>query len=242
MKHFLKIGVAMMVTAVTGCDIVNDDVPPRAIEATAFAFADKPAIVNIAGVSAGRDLIAAAGINPRFGKLEVILGGKYILYTPTAEFKGKDDALTLKLNDSKTNQAFSDLYLTFKSLDNGRSDCSGLSGVYDYARIKQGEHLTIDLLNNDVFCGVGYNGGIIGEVALENINTEDFELILGPGRIAKFDYTPKPGFTGKIKVIYNLGINWHNPNENTPDEDVLADPLKYLEAFTTAIVEVDVVE
>lgn len=242
MKSALKIAVATFATSLIACDIVKDDVSPRDIEAIAFTYANKPAIINLSSVSDGHDLIATGQVNPQFGTFETILGGKYLLYNPSAEFKGKDESLRLALADQQTGKPFSNLNLTFKSLDEGGSPCGGLSGIYDYARIKQGETLKLDLLDNDVFCGVGYNGGIIGEVALENINTEDFLLNLGPGRIATLTYTPKPGFTGKIKLIYNLGINWlGNGPGNATSEEIIANPKKYLEAFTTAMIEVDVV-
>jgi hypothetical protein len=228
--NFIAVVIPMLV--IFSCDIVNDDVKPKEISATLYASSGKPALLNLSAVTNGEKLFATGTASSSSGKFESILGGKYILYTPNVNFS--EDETTLNLSDSK-NKVVSQLKLQAKSLES--AGCA-VTGVYDYARIAQGKQIVIDLLDNDVFCGVGYNGGIIGHVAYEGPESEDFLLSLGPGREAKFIYTPTPGFAGKIKVIYNLGINWIAPHNST--EEVLANPKKYLEAFTTAMVEIEV--
>lgn len=233
--NFIAVIIPMMV--ICSCDIVNDDVKPKEISATLYASSGKPALLNLSAVTNGDKLFATGTASSSSGKFESILGGKYILYTPNVNFS--EDETTLNLSDSK-NKIVSQLKLQAKSLGSG--DCA-VTGVYDYVKIGQGEQVVVDLLDNDVFCGVGYNGGIISHVAYEGAASEDTYLLsLGPGRQAKFIYTPTAGFTGKIKVIYNLGINWIADRDPavTSSQEVLANPKKYLEAFTTAMIEVEV--
>ena len=233
--NFIAVIIPMLV--ILSCDIVNDDVKPKEISATLYASSGKPALLNLSAISNGSKLIANGTVTSTFGKFESILGGKYILYTPNADFSDNEDEATLNLSNEQ-NKVVRKLKLQAKSL--ASAGCA-VTGVYDYAKIAQGEAIVIDLLDNDVFCGVGYNGGIIGQVAYEGVESEDFVLSLGPGRQATFNYTPTPGFSGKIKVIYNLGINWIGGSPGTAStEAILANPTKYLEAFTTAMVEIEV--
>ncbi len=243
MRILTKTAWAMLIAGIAGCDIVNEDVTPRELGTTVYAQAKKPALLNVAAIANGKELIFSGNAAPALGTFKTILDGQYVVYTPNAAFDGQRETLRLQLSEKNSKETFSNLNLTFASLGDD-TPCDGLTGVYDFAQVKQGESLVLDLLDNDIFCGIGYNGGFIGEVALDGAGTEDFLLELGPGRSAKFRYTPKPGYKGKFSVIYNLGINWLSPgnSHHVSHEEILANPKKYLEAFTTAMVEIEVVE
>jgi hypothetical protein len=241
MKIIASRSLILLLIGSFSCDIVKDEPTPN-LKATAFTFANKPAVFNIASISSGRNFVATTQTSPQYGTIETIFDGKYLIYKPNSSFLGQIEKLPVTLSEVGTSNV-TNLNIVFRSLDEQPGNCQSLSGIYDYAQIKQGESLTLDLLNNDVFCNIEYNGGIIREVVLEGVQTEDFVLALGPGRLAEFRYTPAPGFTGKIKVIYNLGINWiaGSGHIEVTEEEILTNPKKYLEAFTTALIEIDVV-
>lgn len=224
-----------------GCDIVTKDVSP-VMETSIYTVDDKPMIFNVATIAGGRNLTASLPTS-EFGEFESLQDGKYLLFKPTAQFIGRNESVKVNLQDPGASQTKIQLNLRLNSLSD-ESECSGASGIYDYAQIHNNESLVLDLLDNDIFCNVGYNGGLIGEVSIEGVTTYDFMLNLGPGRKAELHYTPKPGFTGKVRIVYNLGINWLNPGQATEVsyEEIVKNPKKYFEAFTTALVEIDVVE
>lgn len=242
-KNIAAAAITILALA-TGCDLVQPDldkgIPPADIHATIFAFAEKPAVINLATVTNGLDLKLDQPTSTPYGQVTPLLGGKYLMYIPNADFTGKTEDVTLTLLGSN-NEKFTNLKLKARSLDNSTA-CDGTTGVYDYAQISPGETIVLDLLDNDIFCNVAYNGGRIAEVALEGVTTNDFKLQLGPGRQASFTYTAPAGFTGKIKVLYDLGINWKNPSTIPADADIVKEPLKFLDAYTTALIEIDVVQ
>ena len=223
-----------MSALVVGCDIVNDDPSVVDLKTTVYAFAGKPVLVNTASFAGGLDVRAVEDVTGKFGSLETLLDGQYLMYVPNEEFAGQQEDLIVSLDNSSM------LEMTVKSLD-GQA-CGDVAGVHDYANVQSGTEVVIDLLDNDVFCGIGYNGGLIGSVALEGIEEDDYLLTLGPGRSATFFFNPVPGFSGKVRVIYNLGINWIEGSgyENLSADQILLNPKKYLEAFTTSMVEIDV--
>jgi hypothetical protein len=230
--------VVVLAAFTASCDIVNKDVKPREIKATAYTFAGKPAVINLNAFAGGEDLRATGEAKPTFGKIESLLKNKYLLYTPDQSFKGNKEDVSINLTNSEGETA-GILNVTITSLD-GSSSCS-TSGIFDYAEIKMGSTIVVDLLDNDVFCGVGYNGGFLREQHIQN--SENVNLSLGPGRVAKLTFTPPVGFTGKVQFIYDLGINWLNPSDVPPsDEELLSNPTKYVERVATALVEINVVE
>lgn len=235
-KPLILLVVLAAITA--SCDIVNKDVKPREIKATAYTYAGKPAVINLNTLAGGEDLKATGEAKPVFGKIETLLKNKYLLYSPEQSFKGNEEDISINLTNSD-NETAGILNVTIKSLDGSPSSCSA-SGIFDYAQIKMGSTLEVDLLDNDVFCGVGYNGGFIRHQDIQN--SENALLSLGPGRLAKLTFTPPAGFTGKVRLIYDLGINWLDPKNVPASDDVLlSNPTKYVERVATALVEIDVV-
>ncbi|MEQ8426124.1 MAG: hypothetical protein RIA63_15500 [Cyclobacteriaceae bacterium] len=226
-----------------GCDIVKDDIVPNelSINVELATFAEKPAVINLSSVSGGKELdIKNLGL-PKYGDFEILTmpdeDKKFLVYLPRAEFFGQHEELQIELEDKAENR-IARLNLNVRSLDNG-GDCRDASGIYDYAKILPGESLVLDLLDNDIFCNVGYNGGFVTVYGIQNSNGSNISL--GPGKIATLNYTAPEGFTGKVIVIYDLGINWKANANNVDIEDVRKNPRKYFEAFTTAMVEIDVV-
>ncbi len=102
--------------------------------------------------------------------------------------------------------------------------------------------MTVDLLENTVFCGLEYHsGGGFGPISLEGEDNDNVELYIGPGRLMKFQYTASPDFVGTTKVLYAVGFNvLTGPNEMPTLEEALADPKKYYQAFAAGIIQVDV--
>lgn len=232
---------ALILIMVAGCDIVNKDVSPSGVEARIYTLDNRPAVLNMAAISNGKDFRVIANSTTSYGSFQSIQDGKYLVFRPNNQFAGRSEDANFSIVDSNSKHVAS-LNLKAKSLDNS-APCEKLSGISDYIKIKAGTGpISIDLLDNDIFCGVGYNGGIIGEVALEGIETNDFVLTLGPGRQAFFNYTPKPGTSGKASLVYNLGINWIEGSgyDKVSSSEILANPTKYLEAFTTAMIEIEV--
>lgn len=242
----------MFVAVIMGCDIVKNDVTPNnAIVADLYTFAEQPVVLNVTATAGGKNVAIRNLSAPAFGKYEQVSHGnrQYLVYSPNQTFKGKEEELDFDLYESTASNALQSVKLKIGSLDGRITQCDGISkdkvfsGLYDYAKLKSGEKLVIDVLDNDLFCGVGYNGGVVSGYALENATDEDFQISLGPGRQVSFEYTAPVGFTGKVRIIYEVGINWKtNPPENIGVEEILSDPYTYLEAFTTALVEIDVVD
>lgn len=232
----------LMIALLGSCDMVEEDLTPKEVSAILFTYPEKPAIINLGSLST--DLNFRAGILPTLqsGTLESIANGQYLIYKPDLTFKGRQDVVVPISGTAlgKTSSGWN-LKLDVRDPSEPTTGCTGISGVYDYARVKQGESLNLDLLANDIFCGVSYNGGAVADVAFEGPATENTVISIGPGRSARLRYTPSPGFTGKIKLIYNLGINWLHNGENVNDEELWRNPSKYLEASTTAMIEIEVV-
>jgi hypothetical protein len=225
-----------------GCDLVTKDTAPQ-LESTVYTLDAKPMVFNVNTISGGRDLVIKKAGTSSNGSFEMFQDGKYLLFRPNASFSGSQERVSVELVDRSTSKIFSELDLTLQSL-NSQASCREASGIYDYLQIKKGETVELDLLDNDIFCNVAYNGGFISEIPIEEgADTNDFLLTLGPGRKAKLQYTPRPGFTGRVKIMYNLGINWLVSGNNIPpNAELLTNPKKYFEAFSTALVEIDVVE
>ncbi len=249
MKNSLikKIPIAILLGGMLlGCDIVNDDARPPELNVQTFTFAEKPAVVNLSAIAGGKNVDVTGVGTPAFGKFETLSdteGNKFLVYYPNQTFVGQKEELGMNLVNRDNNQLFAQLKLGVESLENGRvATCNRASGIYDYAKISSDSTLVLDLLDNDIFCGVDYNGGIVNEHLIQNINTEDVLISLGPGRVVTLTYTPPAGFTGKVLYMYDLGINWKVNVEGVGSKQILSDPYKYLEAFTTAMVEIDVVQ
>ncbi|MEZ4945181.1 MAG: hypothetical protein R2804_06615 [Cyclobacteriaceae bacterium] len=247
MKNLLAQKVTLLFltgSLLSACDIVKDDVTPNELVSQGYTFVEKPAVINLSALGGGEEIDINGSVQPVYGELTTLTdtkGKKFLVYTPNESFKGQREDLKIDLVNKRDGNSFGRLRWDVGSLDNGGDECGSASGIYDYAKIAPGESITIDLLDNDIFCNVSYNGGAIGQYDIQN--SEPIELFLGPGRRAELKYTAPEGFTGKVLLVYDLGINWKINNSDVVDyEEILADPYKYLEAFTTALVEIDVVE
>ncbi|MFZ1807353.1 MAG: hypothetical protein WAU36_09040 [Cyclobacteriaceae bacterium] len=230
-------------TLVTACDIVKDDVTPNELVTQASTYAEKPTVINLSSLAGGEEIDISGTVTPVFGDFTTLAdkdGNKFLVYTPNASFKGQKEDLKIDLVNKNDGLSFARLRWDVGSLDNGGDTCGSASGIYDYAQIAPGESITIDLLDNDIFCDISYNGGIIGGHDIQN--SESVDLFLGPGKRADLKYTAPEGFTGKVLFVYDLGINWKIDTHGVDHKEILADPYKYLEAFTTALVEINVVE
>lgn len=246
MKNLLTLRTAHLFLAgslITACDIVKDDITPNELVSKGYTFVEKPAVINLSSVAGGQEVDIIGTVTPVFGNFTTLTsadGNKFLVYTPDVSFKGQREDLIIDLVNRKDGNSFGRLRWDVGSLDNGRDKCGSASGIYDYAQIAPGESITIDLLDNDIFCDISYNGGTIGGYDIQN--SEPVHLFLGPGKRADLTYTAPEGFTGKVLFVYDLGINWKVYPDGIDHEEILADPHKYLEAFTTALVEIDVVE
>ncbi len=242
----IKALIAGAILIATGCDIVNEDASIKDIKEninpfvdkkfSAFAFAGKPSVINLSALYSGKVFDLATLPESIYGDLTLLTSKdnkKFLVYTPNESFIGKKEDLIVEIPDKGVN-----LNVTMESLD-GLTSCKGPVGIYDYREMHSGDTLIIDLLDNDLFCAVSYNGGLIGEHHIEN--SENVLLKLGPGRIATLTYVAPKNFTGKVRLIYDLGINWIVDTSNRPPlETILSNPEKYLEAFTTTLVEIEV--
>lgn len=232
----------------TGCDIVNDDASIKDIKeipnpttqykkVNAFALAEKPSVTNLSALYNGEEVTVIGMPESRYGAVSIISSldnKKFLIYTPNESFVGQKDTITMKVSGKEI-----DLQLTIESLDDS-NPCKGPVGVYDYREMHSGDTLFIDLLDNDIFCGLNFTGGLISGHDIEN--SENVMLSIGGSEYkATLKYIAPKNFTGKVRLIYDLGINWIvSDSGQIPIDVVLANPHKYLEAFTTALIEIEV--
>lgn len=243
----------LLVLAIPGCDVVKDDVLPAGpVDADLFTFAEKPVILNVTSLADGKDVQIKNLTTPKFGTFDefVIENRRYLVYSPDQSFKGNVENIELDLFEVGTSTPLLNVKKKIGSLDGRKTNCEDLgvdgpktAAVYDYAKIKHGETLKLDLLANDIFCGVKYNGGIVSAHTLDGALDADHDYLisLGPGRVVTFEYKPSPNFTGKVRIMYEAGINWIKDSQNVDGNVILANPEEYLEAFLAAIIEIEVV-
>lgn len=85
---------------------------------------------------------------PDRGQTNKVVDGKFLKYIPDDEFVDGEDRFSLKLIDEARNER--EVNVTVKVTD----DPCNYGPAFDYIEVKVGESTTIDLLANDLFCGV----------------------------------------------------------------------------------------
>ncbi len=214
------IWIVLLSTSFFSCDDHNSDaLNLRTVELDLITIPNGPAILNPLSVLEANLQRAQFVSEPASGLAELINQSSLIRYSPDDSFMEGSDLFTVDLTDQEGQRVATKVNIRMMD-SNSPSQCSSaFGGVFDYIRMRPGESIQINLLENDVFCG---GPGISSSSATSMIVLTADEVIavsgepniqIGPGAFAQLTYTAPEDFTGTIDFIYELGMNGPNSNQ-----------------------------
>ncbi len=226
---------------IVSCDTAHEDSAPQQISLDVYAAPQSPAIIRpsrLLGASSTSFEIAG---RPSRGSVERIGERNFLRYTPNEDFLSGDDRYSLQLLDTDGNEHGA--IVNVRMLEPG--SCT-TNGVFEYIPVKRGESISLDLLDNEFFCGLGFNL-TSAAVSVEMIYTDpdfgdnDVNIALALDRNeVVLEYTAPEDASGKVEFIYELGVNSDNANSDV-FLDGTSDPSLF-EKFVVAQVTVEIVE
>ncbi len=218
-RKLLPVFVCALVFA--GCDIHRADVGPD-FEAEILVVPGGPTIWNpsVALGSGAFGTTVVSGQNAEKGDIDLVTDFQYLRYQPSASFTDGTDAFSIDVvaSDGSARRGT----ISVRTLET--TDCSD-AGIFDYAQVKQGEFIEIDLLANDFFCGGPANltSGGVRQVVLNAPSDDATETlsinISGVDETVTITFTAPEDVTGTIDLIYEVGINGNFNNHGTPSTD-----------------------
>ena len=229
------LSILMAATIFVACDVKTDETPVYELEVVAVP--GTPVILTPAQ-AVGSFKSAEITANGVKGTAIVLDSARYIKYTPSPEFKIGSDHLTIEALDGNGVKKTVNVAITIKNED----DCIA-GGVSEFAQVKQGRQLLIEILANDVFCKNHSNVSTIAgrEAVLSAPTANAYESLslnmFGHGQ-ATVTYQAPNNITGTIELIYEIGMD---PKGVYVDDDGFLIPTSF-DFYVLALVTIEIVE
>ncbi len=200
-----------LVCLVLSCNRASDDVHPI-LHVELETGPNTPFLINPDKLIGGTASDFQLTESPARGLTDDLVQGKFLKYTPGAEFEDGEDRFDLSIRDTNGNEQLVEVKV--KVTDN---PCN-YGPAFDHIRLRTGESITKDLLANDFFCGQvpTFTNPLLPNGAISfHLVSSDYPDGLGNYFSATLDLfnnqvdaiIDAPDTPGVIKIIYEVGFD-----------------------------------
>lgn len=205
-KSLLAFLFLLLITQSCGLDdFMEEEIPilntvPASLEL--FGKQNEPLVLDFSKIlDFSQPLSLKIKKKPLQGTLTFVEKSTFLIYQPNDSSSSNYDTFTYEVTYN-TNQViegeiFVNLYNENTSI--GMDSCK-IKAAYDYAQIPPNNTLSLNILENDIFC----NANIDISATLINIDAQHGTLVLNNGQVT---YTPDENFTGTDRFIYSTCTN-----------------------------------